>query len=76
MGNKGVKRGVSAYSYTEQYGITMNLEDVFEEMLDIGATGIEILGNTHIDNYPHVSDEWFSNWQRMLKEYNVEPAVS
>ena len=74
MGNKGVKRGVSAYSYTEQYGITMNLEDVFEEMLDIGATGIEILGNTHIDNYPHVSDEWFSNWQRMLKEYNVEPA--
>ena len=35
MGNKGVKRGVSAYSYTEQYGITMNLEDVFEEMLDI-----------------------------------------
>lgn len=67
------KRGVSAYSYHGEYGITKNLENILEEMDDIGAYGLEILGNSHIDGYPNITDEWFENWNRMIKKYNIVP---
>lgn len=71
---KKPKRGVSAYSYQGEYGLTIDLEDIFEEMQDMGAKGIEILGNSHIEGYPNVSDEWLSKWKYLLKKYDVEPA--
>ena len=71
---KGPKRGVSAFSYTELLFKTMTLEDVFEEMKDLGATGIEILGNGHIPGYPYPSDEWVEHWHYLCNKYDVEPA--
>ena len=38
---KRVKRGVAIYSYSGEYGRTMNLEDCFKDMRDMGATGID-----------------------------------
>lgn len=67
------KRGVSAYSYHGEYGITKNLEDILEEMQDIGAYGLEILGNSHIDGYPEITDKWFEDWNRMIEKYNIVP---
>jgi len=71
---KGPKRGVSAYSYTGQLGINMTMEDVFQEIEDLGATGIEILGNGHIENYPYPTDEWVDHWFAMCEKYNIQPA--
>ena len=49
---KGPKRGIALYSYSAEFGLTKTLEDCFEGVHDMGAHGIEILANTHIENYP------------------------
>lgn len=68
------KRGVSLYSYAGEYGVTMSLEDMFAEMHDIGARGVEILANAHVQGYPNPSGEWLDNWDRLLEKYNIVPA--
>ena len=70
---KGPKRGVSIYSYSGEWGVTMNLEDCFKDMYDMGATGVEILANGHIENYPQPTNEWMDNWFRLCTKYNVTP---
>ena len=68
-----VKRGVAIYSYSGEYGRTMNLEDCFKDLRDMGATGIEILANSHIDSYPALTDEYVAEWMRLCTAYGVEP---
>lgn len=70
---KGPKRGVALYSYSAEYGLTKTLEDCFEDVHDMGAHGIEILANTHIENYPYPTDEWVENWFRLCDKYEVVP---
>lgn len=67
------KRGVSLYSYHGEYGTTMDMEDMFMEMQDMGAHGLEILGNSHITGYPNISEEWLENWNRLIEKYEIEP---
>lgn len=71
---KGPKRGVSLYSYSAEFGFSKTLEDCFEDIRDMGAHGIEILANTHIENYPEPSDEWVRKWFELCERYEVEPA--
>lgn len=71
--SKKPKRGVSLYSYQGEYGVTMNMEDMFVEMYDMGARGLEILGNSHVEGYPNPSCEWLENWDRLIKKYNIVP---
>ncbi len=70
---KGPKRGVALYSYSAEYGLTKTLEDCFEDVHDMGAHGIEILANTHIENYPYPSDEWVEKWWRLCDKYDIIP---
>lgn len=70
---KGPKRGVALYSYSAEYGFEKTLEDCFEDLCDMGAHGIEILANTHIENYPYPTDEWVDKWFRLCDKYQVEP---
>ena len=70
---KGPKRGIALYSYSAEYGMTKNLEDCFEDMYDMGAHGLEILANTHIENYPNPTDEWVEEWFRLLDKYEIVP---
>ncbi|MCF0136190.1 MAG: TIM barrel protein [Lachnospiraceae bacterium] len=70
---KGPKRGVSLYSYSGEFGFEKNLEDCFEDIYDMGAHGIEILANTHIENYPYPTDAWVDNWFRLLDKYDLVP---
>ncbi len=67
------KRGVSLYSYSGEYGVSMTLEDCFADMYDMGATGLEILANGHVDNYPTPTDDWMEEWFRLLKAYEIVP---
>lgn len=68
------RRGVALYSYSAEFGFTKTLEDCFEDLYDMGAEGIEILANTHIENYPYSTDEWAENWHRLCEKYHVVPA--
>lgn len=70
---KGPKRGVSIFSYSGEYQYTMDLEDCFKDMQDMGATGIEILANSHIDSYPKLSVEYLKKWNTLCEKYQVEP---
>jgi len=70
---KGPKRGVSFYSYSAEFGFEKNLEDCFEDVHDMGARGIEILANTHIENYPNPSEEWINYWWSLCRKYNIQP---
>ena len=67
------KRGVSLYSYSGEYGVTMTMEDMFADMSDMGAEGLEILANGHIEGYPEPTDEWVENWFRLLDKYKIKP---
>jgi hypothetical protein len=71
--NHKPKRGVSLYSYSAEIGVTMTIEDCFADMYDMGARGLEILANGHIDGYPDPSDEWLENWFAMLDKYEIIP---
>lgn len=69
-----IKRGVAIYSYSGEYGRSMDLEDCFKDMHDMGATGIEILANSHIDSYPQLSEAYVEKWKRLCETYGIEPA--
>jgi len=70
---KGPKRGVSLYSYSAEFGLTYTLENCFEDIHDMGATGIEILANSHIENYPYPTDKWLDYWWSLCDKYEIEP---
>ena len=70
---KGPKRGVALYSYSAEFGFEKTLEDCFEDLKDMGATGVEILANTHIENYPYPTDAWVDKWFALCDKYQVEP---
>jgi sugar phosphate isomerase/epimerase len=65
--------GVSLYSFMTDYGTVLDLETAMAGIADLGATGIEILGEGHIPNYPNPSQEWVDDWFRLLEKYGLEP---
>ncbi|SFS12785.1 Sugar phosphate isomerase/epimerase [Microbacterium sp. cf046] len=67
------KYGVSLYSFMTDFGTVLDLETAMAGIADIGATGIEILGEGHIPNYPNPSQEWVDDWFRLLEKYGLEP---
>ncbi|MFN3620390.1 sugar phosphate isomerase/epimerase family protein [Sphingorhabdus sp.] len=69
----GFQYGVSLYSYTDDYGTVLNLEDAFYHVAQTHASGIEILGETHIDNYPEPSSTWLDRWFALVDKYGLEP---
>lgn len=73
--NANIKRSISLYSYQEEYYLgKMNLEDCIREAAKTGATGIELLPEQMIDEFPHVSDAFKEKWFGWMKKYEVEPS--
>ncbi|MBR9791469.1 MAG: TIM barrel protein [Gammaproteobacteria bacterium] len=64
---------VSTYSYTNDIYTLMTLEDVMAEIADMGATGIEILSEANILEYPNPSSVWKDQWFRLLEKYALTP---
>jgi hypothetical protein len=58
--------GVSLYSYMGDFGTVLDLESAFAHVADVGATGIEILGEGHIAGYPNPATGWIDEWFRLL----------
>jgi len=65
--------GVSLYSYTDDFGTVMTLDDAFDHVADTGSTGIEILGETSIPLYPEPPAAWLDHWFAQLDRYKLEP---
>jgi sugar phosphate isomerase/epimerase len=66
-----LRYGVSTYSYTGDIYTSMTLEDVFADIADLGATGIEILGEGNLPNYPTPSAAWINTWHGLLETYGL-----
>ncbi|MGY1849307.1 C-glycoside deglycosidase beta subunit domain-containing protein [Blastococcus sp. SYSU DS1021] len=66
-----LKYCVSTYSYTGDIYTSMTLEDVFADIADLGATGIEILGEGNIPNYPTPPPAWADTWHGLLQQYGL-----
>jgi sugar phosphate isomerase/epimerase len=67
----GLRFGVSTYSYSGDIYTSMTLEDVFADIADIGATGIEILGEGNVPNYPTPDPAWIDTWYGLLEKYDL-----
>ena len=67
------KYGVSLYSYTGDFSTVLDLETSMAAIADLGATGIEILGEGHVAGYPNPSTAWVDEWFRLLEVYGLEP---
>jgi sugar phosphate isomerase/epimerase len=67
-----IKYGVSTYSYTGDMYTLMTLEDAMAQIADVGATGIEILGEGNIPDYPKPSPAWIESWRQLLDKYGLE----
>ena len=72
-----IKRGVSLYSYQEEYFLRkMKLEDCIKAVSDMGATGVEIIPEQMINEYPNLSDEFLEKWFGWMEKYNVIPTCA
>jgi sugar phosphate isomerase/epimerase len=69
----GPRFGVSLYSYGGDFLVTMSLEDCLADVADMGATGVEILADTHVAGYPTPSTAWVDGWHALLERYTLEP---
>jgi sugar phosphate isomerase/epimerase len=67
----GLRYAVSTYSHSGDLYTSMTLEDVLADTADIGATGIEILGEGNIPNYPTPSSAWIDEWHGLLERYGL-----
>lgn len=71
-----IKRGVSLYSYqNETFQGKMNLEDCIRTSAELGAKGIEIIGEQTFWGWPEcgVADADVDNWHRLIKQYDCTP---
>ncbi len=69
-----IKRSVSLYSYQEEYYLgKMNLEDCIRETAKTGATGIELLAEQMMDDFPVVTPEFKAQWFGWMEKYGTEP---
>lgn len=69
-----IKRGVSLYSYQHEYFLhQMDLEDCIKAVSDLGATGVEIIPEQMINEYPYLSEEFLEKWFYWMEKYNTTP---
>ena len=69
------KRGVTCYSYQEEYYThAMTLEDCIAEISSMGAEGVEIIAEEMVPNYPDPPEAWVQNWHALMEKYHTKPA--
>ena len=69
----GFKYGVSLYSYTDDIGTVMGLDEALEHVADTGATGIEILSESHVPAYPQPGTAWIDQWFAQIERLKLVP---
>jgi sugar phosphate isomerase/epimerase len=72
-----IKRGVSLYSYQHEYfHHTMDLEACIKAVADMGATGVEVIPEQMINEYPRLSDEFLEKWHGWMAKYHTTPTCA
>lgn len=69
-----IGRSVSLYSYQQEYHEgKLDLEGCIREVAKTGATGIELLAEQMVDEFPVITPEFKEKWFGWMKQYNTEP---
>jgi len=69
-----IKRSVSLYSYQQEYYEgKLDLEGCIREVSKTGATGIELLPEQMMDDFPVVTEEFKEKWFHWMRKYGTEP---
>lgn len=72
----GIKRGVSLYSFQHETFLgLMKLEDCIKACADMGAPGIEVVGEQTFWGHPEqqVDDDAIEHWHALMKKYGTVP---
>lgn len=72
----GIKRGVSLYSFQHETFLgLMNLDDCIKACADMGAPGIEVVGEQTFWGHPEqsVDDAAIEHWHALMKKYGTLP---
>ena len=74
MGEHKIKRGVSLYSFQEEYFLRkMSLEDIIATTEKLDIQGIEIIPDQMIPGYPDISPEFLKQWHGWMDKYGRTP---
>jgi len=69
-----IKQSVSLYSYQEEfYKGVLTLEDCIKEASKAGATGIELLPEQMIYDFPKITEEFKEKWFSWMETYGMTP---
>lgn len=69
-----IKRGVSLYSYQEEFFLRkMTLEQCIAAAANEGAFGIETLAEQMMPGFPRLSDAFYEQWHGWMKHYGTAP---
>jgi sugar phosphate isomerase/epimerase len=69
-----IKRGVSLYSYQEEYFLRkFSLEDCIAKSAGFGAKGIELLGEQMVPGFPKLTDAFVDQWFGWMEKYGTTP---
>ncbi|HVB33467.1 MAG TPA: TIM barrel protein [Patescibacteria group bacterium] len=75
MAKNQCKRGVTLYSYQEEYYTgAMTLEDCVAEVASMGAEGVEVIAEEMVPNYPDPPESWVKQWHGLMAKYHTKPA--
>jgi sugar phosphate isomerase/epimerase len=70
----GIKRGVSLYSYQEEYFLrTLRLEQCIATAAKIGACGIESIAEQMMPGFPNLPDAFYARWHEWMAQYGAVP---
>jgi sugar phosphate isomerase/epimerase len=71
-----MKLSVTAYSYGSDIREgSMTFDSVVADVADMGCDGIELLGETSVQDYPNPSNEWVAHWFSLLDKYKLKPSA-
>lgn len=69
-----IKRGVSFYSYQDEYYLgKLDMEGCIREVADMGADGIEIISEALIPDFPNPPQSWIDSWFSLMETYQTKP---
>ena len=71
-----IRRGVSLYSYQQEYYLRrMDLEDCVRAVSELGADGVEVLGEQMIPQFPNPSEDFVERWYGWMEKYKTTPTT-
>jgi len=75
-GKGKMKLGVSLYCYSPEIRTRkMTFEDCLADISDMGAEGLEFLGEGCPPDYPNPSEEWVEKYFNLLDHYKIKPSA-